>query len=469
MKKFLLLSTLLVAGLSQAQTPCVNGFAGAYPCNNIDLMAQLDFPQIGGNNNTRGSGCWGWTDPLTNKEYALMGCSTHTAFVDITNPSVPIYLGKLNAHNNSSSIWRELTVYNNHAYIVSEANGHGLQIFDLTRLRNVTTPQTFTVDARYDGFGNCHTVSVNQTSGFLYCDGTGTFNGGPHVLDLQNPVSPTFSFGYATEEYTHDAQIIIYDGPDPDHQGKELFIGANETKVVIVDVTDKQNPTTLSTFFYGNTGYTHQGWFTSDKRYWILGDELDELNFGFNSKSIIVDMTDLDNPILKGEYSGPTEAIDHNGFVRGNEFFLANYTAGLRILNTSNITATNTMTEVGFFDSYPEDNSANFNGAWNNYPYFPSGTIIISDIDRGLFVVRKNAILASETFIANDYKVYPNPASLYFAVNSEVEVESVVLYDLLGKAIKSYNKSDRYDVSDLNKGLYFVKVNNDFTKKLMIK
>ena len=180
-------------------------------------------------------------------------------------------------------------------------------------------------------------------------------------------------------------------------------------------------------------------------------------------------MTDLDNPILKGEYSGPTEAIDHNGFVRGNEFFLANYTAGLRILNTSNITATNTMTEVGFFDSYPEDNSANFNGAWNNYPYFPSGTIIISDIDRGLFIVRKNAILASETFIANDYKVYPNPASSYFAVNSEVEVESVVLYDLLGKAIKSYNKSDRYDVSDLNKGLYFVKVNNDFTKKLMIK
>ena len=130
MKKFLLLSTLLVAGFSQAQTPCVNGFAGVYPCNNIDLMTHLDFPQIGGNNNTRGSGCWGWTDPLTNKEYALMGCSTHTAFVDITNPSVPIYLGKLNAHNNSSSIWRELTVYNNHAYIVSEANGHGLQIFD---------------------------------------------------------------------------------------------------------------------------------------------------------------------------------------------------------------------------------------------------------------------------------------------------------------------------------------------------
>jgi hypothetical protein len=180
-------------------------------------------------------------------------------------------------------------------------------------------------------------------------------------------------------------------------------------------------------------------------------------------------MTDLDNPVLKGAYFGTTEAIDHNGFVRGNEFFLANYTAGLRILNTSNITATNTMTEVGFFDTYPEDNSANFNGAWNNYPYFPSGTIIISDIDRGLFVLRKNAILSSETFIANDYKVYPNPASNYFKINSEIEVNSLVLYDVLGKAVKSYNKAERYDVSDLKRGLYFVKVNNDFTKKLMIK
>lgn len=468
MKKILLSTLIAFASIAQAQTPCTNGFAGNYPCNNVDLMARLDFPQMGGTANTRGSGCWGWTDPLTNKEYALMGCSTHTAFVDITNPAAPIYLGKINSHNNVSSIWRELTVYNNHAYIVSEANGHGLQIFDLTRLRNVTTPQIFTVDARYDGFGNCHTVSINEATGFLYCDGSGTFNGGPHVLNLQNPVNPTFSFGYDAEDYTHDAQIVVYDGPDPDHQGKELFIGANETKVVIVDVTDKANPVTISTFFYSNTGYTHQGWFTADKRYWILGDELDEVDFGFNSKSVIIDMTDIDNPVLKGEYFGATEAIDHNGFVRGNEFFLANYTAGLRILNTANIENTNTMTEVGFFDTYIPDNSAQFRGAWNNYPYFPSGSIIISDINSGLFILRKNAVLASETFIAGDYKLYPNPATNYFKINSEVEVDSVVVYDALGKAVKTFTPAESYDIGDLQKGLYFVRVNNDFTKKIMI-
>jgi choice-of-anchor B domain-containing protein len=174
MKKVLLL-VLFVTNFSFGQN-CVGGFAGAYPCNNIDLKKFMPFNQIGGvvggPNPTRGSGCWGWTDPLTNKEYAIIGCSTHTAFVDITNPSAPVYKGKVLAHNNTSSIWREISVINNHALIVSETAGHGMQIFDLTRLRTVTTPQTFLADARYTGFGNCHSVSSNPASGYTYCDGT---------------------------------------------------------------------------------------------------------------------------------------------------------------------------------------------------------------------------------------------------------------------------------------------------------
>ena len=102
-----------------SQTICTNGFAGIYPCDKVDLMSQLSFPQIGGNGTTKGSGCWGWTDPLNNKEYAIMGCTTHTAFVDITNPSQPVYKGKIVGHNNTSSIWREISVINNHALIVS--------------------------------------------------------------------------------------------------------------------------------------------------------------------------------------------------------------------------------------------------------------------------------------------------------------------------------------------------------------
>jgi choice-of-anchor B domain-containing protein len=460
--------TIFTINNAFSQTICTNGFAGIYPCNKVDLMSQLSFSQIGGNNSTEGSSCWGWTDPLNGKEYAIMGCTTHTAFVDITVPSAPIYLGKLNSHNDVSSIWREMKVYNNYAYIVSEANGHGMQIFDLTRLRNVTSPQIFIADARYSGFGNCHTITINEATGFAYCNGTSFFQGGANVLNIQNPLNPVFVLGYPDEDYTHDSQAVIYNGPDPDYQGKEIFIGANETKVVIVDVTDKANPILISNFLYSNTGYTHQGWFTPDQKYWILGDEIDELDFGFNSRSIIIDMTDLDNPVLKGEYFGPTAAIDHNGYCKGNDFYLANYTAGLRIMNTTSITATNTMNEIGFFDTYPENNNAQFKGAWSTYPYFPSGSIIISDINRGLFVLRKNASLSNEEFLNSNYTIYPNPAKTFFSIDSNIVIESITIYDSLGKTIKKLQSAQNYDVSDLEKGLYFVRINNDFTKKIIV-
>jgi choice-of-anchor B domain-containing protein len=468
--KLKLLVFILFISISRtfSQTTCSNGFAGIYPCDKVDLMSQLSFPQIGGNNNTEGSSCWGWTDPLNGKEYAIIGCTTHTAFVDITIPSAPIYLGKLNSHNNTPSFWREMKVYNNYAYIVSEANGHGLQIFDLTRLRNVTTPQIFTADARYGGFGNCHTITINEATGFAYCNGTSFFQGGANVLNLQNPLNPVFVLGYPDEDYTHDSEVIIYNGPDPDHQGKEIFVGANETKVVILDVTNKSNPILISSFLYSNTGYTHQGWFTPDQKYWILGDEIDELDFGFNSRSIIIDMTNLDNPVLKGQYFGPTEAIDHNGYCKGNDFYLANYTAGLRILNTSNINTSSTMNEIGFFDTHPENNNAVFEGAWSNYPYFPSGSIIISDINRGLFVVRKNASLNNEEVLNSNYTIYPNPAKTHFKIDSKIAIDSIVIYDALGKTIRTFQSSESYDISGLERGLYFVRVNNDFTKKLMV-
>jgi choice-of-anchor B domain-containing protein len=256
MKKILLCLFIVGRFVTYGQTPCTNGFAGNYPCQNIDLFSNLSLTQLGGTTSTRGNDCWGWTDPLNGKEYALMGCTSHTAFVDITNPSAPVYLGKLNSTNNVSSSWRDIKVYNNYAFIVSEASGHGMQVFDLTKLRNVTSPQIFSVDALYTGFGNCHNIAINESTGFAYCIGTSTFSGGIHAVNIQNPLTPVFSFGYAAQGYCHDAQIVIYNGPDTEHVGKEIFFGANETKVVIMDITNKSNPIVLSTFNYSNTSYT---------------------------------------------------------------------------------------------------------------------------------------------------------------------------------------------------------------------
>ena len=159
--------------------------------------------------------------------------------------------------------------------------------------------------------------------------------------------------------------------------------------MVIVDVTDKANPVKISSITYPNIGYTHQGWFTEDFKYFLLGDELDERFFGGKTRTIILDLTDLDNPLFHFEHFGVTDAIDHNGYVKGNLFFQANYTAGVRILDISSIENKN-INEIGYFDTHPENDIADFDGAWNVYPYLPSGNIIVSDINRGLFIIRKS-------------------------------------------------------------------------------
>jgi len=369
-----------------AQYPCENGMANGYPCNDYDLMSHLTFADLGFSG-AEGNDSWGWTDSTTGKEYALMGTTMGTAFVDISNPAAPIVLGTL-ATATATNIWRDIKIYQDHAFIVSEAAGHGMQVFDLTRLRNVANPpEVFTTDAHYTGFGRAHNIVINKDSGFAYIVGTDTFSGKTHMVNIQNPVNPV-GVG-EIPDYAHDAQVLIYDGPDTDYTGREIFIGSNETLVAIVDITDKANPIIISTITYPNIGYTHQGWFTEDLKYFLVGDETDELNFGNNTRTIVFNFEDLDNPILHFEYITNNSAIDHNLYTVGNLMYQANYRAGVRMVDISGIDSS-TFTEVGYFDTYPANDNANFNGAWNVYPYFASGNILISDIEGGLFIVKKS-------------------------------------------------------------------------------
>ena len=369
-----------------ANFPCNNGLAGIYPCNGFDLLSHIPANILGGAG-AEGNDSWGWTDPADGKEYALISLTTGSAFIDISSPTDPIIIGFLPTAT-SNSVWRDIKVYNNHAFVVSEAPGHGMQVFDLTRLRTVINPpETFNADALYTEFGNAHNIVINEDSGYAYAVGTNTFNGGPHFINIQNPTSPIAAGGYSNDAYSHDAQVITYSGPDTDYAGKEILIGSNENEVVIVDVTDKNNPTNISTIAYSNIGYTHQGWFTEDLKYFILGDELDEINFGGNTRSVVFNFQDLDNPSFHLDYYGSTPAIDHNGYVNGHTYYMANYTAGLRAINVSGL-GNNVMNESAYFDTYPDNNNTSFNGAWNVYPYFSSGNIVVSDIQGGLYIIK---------------------------------------------------------------------------------
>ena len=385
--------------------PCIDGFAGEYPCNGYNLIGHLSIENLSIDfvENTRVNDSWGWKDPETGKEYAIVGLSSHTSFVDMSDPDNLLLIGVIPTAS-VNSIWRDIKVYNNHAYIVSEASNHGMQIFDLTRLRNVENiPSVFSPDSHFTDFGRAHNIVINEDTGYAYPVGNqdpgrsftrdeghegGLFEGGPIFVNIQNPLAPVMEGGFSDTGYCHDAQAVVYNGPDDEHLGKEIIIGSNAQHVDIVDVTDKANPILISTIVYENTHYTHQGWLTEDHKYFIVGDELDEAADGINTRSIVLDLTDLDNPQLHYDYYGPTLAIDHNGYIVGNRFYLASYKAGLREIDISQIESQQ-MSEVGYFDSYPQGDGSGFSGAWSVYPFHESKNIIISDIQNGLFVVKR--------------------------------------------------------------------------------
>ena len=397
---------------------CIDGFAKIpgtdyeYSCLNYDLMGRITLEEMDAE---AGNDCWGWTDSTTGREYAIMGVNNGTSFIDITDSTSPIYLGKLPTATVDSS-WRDMKVYNDHVYIVSEAGDHGLQVFNLANLRGIDSEQVFSANYTDKSFGQAHNIAINEDSGYAYIAGARTK--GIYALNLSNPLAPKLELEGSQFGYSHDAQIVNYKGPDQDYFGKEIYIGSNENKVDIVDVTDKSEPKLISTFLYDHQ-YTHQAWLTDDHKYALLGDELDEVDSNYELKAdaktrtVIIDLSDLDKPELHHDYEAETKAIDHNGYVKGTEFFLASYTAGLRVLDILNIDQ-KSISEIGFFNTFidhndsglpnsttvksqdpdgdhsgKKGNSEAFNGAWSVYPFFKSENIIISDINSGLFIVKK--------------------------------------------------------------------------------
>ncbi len=408
--------------ITGTEVECEDGTAGQYPCENVDLSSFLSIADLGGSFGTNLNDVWGWTDPLTGTEWALVGRTDGVAFVDVTTPTEPTYVAELPTHSESST-WRDVKVYQQHAFVVSEAPGHGMQVFDLTQLRSVPPedqPKTFAETAHYNEVESAHNVAISRETGFAYIvggNGTGTTcGGGLHMVNIQDPTAPTFAgcfsesdggqnpsrpstftgvqdflaqeqaTGPSDEGSTHDAQCTVYQGPDADHQGSEVCVNANGGVINIADVTDKDAPATIAEASYPDVGFVHQAWLTEDQRYLYVDDELDEVQgFVDQTRTIVFDVTDLDTPEFVTSYLGTTGAIDHNQYIDGDYSYQANYTSGLRILDAS---APETPEEAAYFDTYSEGNPASFDGAWSTYPFFESNTVLISSIGEGLFVVQ---------------------------------------------------------------------------------
>ncbi|MEL7835019.1 choice-of-anchor B family protein [Fodinibius sp. Rm-B-1B1-1] len=379
---------------------CSNGKASHFDCSNVNLLSFLPIEEIGGDRGVRMNDIWGWTDPQTGKEYALVGRIDGTSFVDVSNPSNPVYVADLPMTEGSrANAWRDIKVYENHAYVVADNAGeHGIQVVDLTKLREFDgTPLTLEEDTIYDKVHSVHNIVINEDTGFAYAVGSSgggqTCGGGLHMVNIQDPKNPTFagcfadpSTGRSGTGYTHDAQCVTYSGPDKEHQGEEICLGANETAISIANVTDKENPQALSTVSYPDYAYVHQGWLTEDQRYFFQNDELDELTGNVDhTRTLIWDVSDLDDPQYVDDYLFDNESSDHNLYIKGNTMYLSNYQSGLQVLDVSD---PENPQKTGFFDTEPfGEDEPGFAGTWSNYPYFESDIIIMTSSTEGLFIL----------------------------------------------------------------------------------
>ncbi|MDX1658424.1 MAG: choice-of-anchor B family protein [Nitriliruptorales bacterium] len=427
--------------------PCVDGFAGDTPfqCDGVDLLGFISHKEF---NSAGISDIWGWTDPgvddepgtedaYEGDEYVIMGKTNGVGFFRVTDPTAPEYLGELPNPGLVQAVWHDIKVFQNHAFIVSESEGHGMTVFDLTRLRDAEDVrgqegvEPWTSDARYRLTSAAHNLEINEEIGMAYILGGNAGLVAPdhclsglHMVDINDPTNPIFRGCYVLEggpgtaartaagvvggaegqaiqdnspaAYVHDAQCVVYGGPDEDHQGKHICVTAAENKIVVVDVTNPAVPTTIGSSVYEHVAYAHQGWFDESQSYWFVNDELAQMTFpeaAPHTRTIVMDLTDLDDPKPAFDYHAPNpvseggmKAITHNNYVVGDLLFQSNYASGLRVADISGV-ADGEMTEVAWFDTYPTDDDTNFDGTWSNYPFFASGTIAVSGRNEGLFLL----------------------------------------------------------------------------------
>lgn len=398
----------LPAGAVSVGAQCTNGMAGPYPCEKIDLAGFVTLPELG---NLVGNDIWGWTDPADGKEYAIVGARSSAAFVDVTDATNPTVLGILPTDGLPDSIyWSDIKVDGHYAFIVYEGTDAGMQVFDLHRLRGLTglPLELFDSDALYEEVSNTHNIWINEETDYAYLLGSNTCensegdDGGLHMVDISDPLTPVFA-GCALVEnapedevqasnYVHDTECIVYDGPDSDYSGSEICFGANENAIVIYDVTEKGAPAVLSKTTYPGARYTHQGSLTPDRNYLIFGDEEDEATDDVPTTTYTLDVSDLDNPGTVKSHQAETASIDHNLYVHDDYIFQTNYAAGQRILQyTTEGLAEGEMTEVAFFDTLPGVDINDFYGVWSNYYFEESNTLVVSGTESsvvGLFVLK---------------------------------------------------------------------------------
>lgn len=363
--------------------PGPDGAGGAFEASNVVLIKRIGLTEFDGSNPGSGADCWGYTSP-SGREYAIMTTESTAAFVEITDPVNPVVV-EIIPH--APNLWADVKVINDHAYICTERENGSIQIVDLTGIDSGVVSLVGSITDI--NITRAHNVIVDNLGERLYLcggrnGGTSIANGGLLAFDVSNPADPQHLGTYGAT-YVHDAQVHVFEsGPNAGKTVAFCFVAGNG--VDIVDFTNGAAPFRMSRTSYPGISYSHQGWFDPATNMLYQNDEVDELDGNVSTTTTrVFDCTNLSSPQLVSTFTTGLPAIDHNLYIKDGFLFEANYRSGLRIFDSN----ANMMSppEVGYIDTYPANDVPDFSGAWSNYPYFDSGVVIISDINRGLFIV----------------------------------------------------------------------------------
>jgi choice-of-anchor B domain-containing protein len=365
--------------------PCAEAVC-ALDAANVTFLSQValhEFP--GGSFGV--NDVWGYTAP-SGREYAIIGLTRGTGFVDITYPQDPVVIADI---PDSPSTWSDMATYQHYAFNVNE-RADGMQIFDLSEIDDGTV--TLIGAMTQNGFTDAHNVFVNSDSGYAYLCGSNAPTNGLVIVDVRDPTAPN-TVGIWDEFYVHDVYVTSYE--DCPYAGRSgaceiAFAFAGSFGLKIIDVTNKPATQTIASLDYENKGYCHQGWLSEDRRTLFFGDESDETRFALPTTTHVVNVEDVANPVYLGTFTNGLPSIDHNLMVRGDLIVAANYTSGLRVFDATDLGA---IHEVGHLDTFPDSDAIGFEGAWGVFSDFPSGLVVVSsrqesesdaDVHSGLFI-----------------------------------------------------------------------------------
>ena len=368
---------------------------------------------------------WGFYDVNDGKEYAILGLRNGVGVVEVTDPEAPRMVGSISSESTS---WRDIKVYqhfnrvtarwDSYAYVTADSASVGTMIIDLRSLPNeisVAASDNSDISAHNVYLSNVDYslgVALNGVDPFLHIAGSNRNGGAFNTYRLDNPIEPESVYSNESSSrsnYSHDVSSMVVTDDRKDTQCVaagphcEIFFDFNEDNFQIWDKTQNSAPARLSTTSYPKVSYVHSGWYTEDKQVVLVHDELDEMDYGLNSTVRLFELSDFGSPSLLSTWTGPTGAIDHNGFVRGNRYYMSNYTRGVTVLDISD---TSNPVDIGFFDTFPVSDNTSFNGAWGVYPYLPSGVVLVSDISSGLYIVRDNTVQPSQGSASFDALTY---------------------------------------------------------------